>query len=118
MGEGASRFFAYHTLGGVPVGHGGYVPLGPDILVRSVTVPPAARGRGIGRNLVALLLRRAWEVGHQRAWLLTNSASGFFEKAGFKPMSRDQAPATVLATPQARGLCPSNATLMSRIISV
>ncbi|MDE1148216.1 MAG: GNAT family N-acetyltransferase [Azospirillaceae bacterium] len=94
------------------------MPLGADILVRSVVVPATARGKGVGRNLVALLLRRAWKEGHQRAWLLTNSASGFFEKAGFKPAPRDQAPASVLATSQARGLCPSTATLLSRTITI
>ncbi|MEE3623917.1 arsenic resistance N-acetyltransferase ArsN2 [Nitrospirillum sp. BR 11752] len=116
--DGDGRFFAYRTLGGTPAGYGGYVPLGADILVRSVVVPAVAQGKGIGRSLVALLLRRAWEDGHQRAWLLTSSASGFFEKVGFKPVPRDQAPASVLATPQAQGLCPSTATLLSRTITV
>nr|WP_280110000.1 GNAT family N-acetyltransferase [Nitrospirillum amazonense] len=118
LANGEGRFFAYRTLGGTPMGYGGYVPLGADILVRSVVVPATVQGKGIGRNLVALLLRRAWEVGHQRAWLLTISAGGFFEKAGFKPVPRDQAPASVLATPQAQGLCPSTATLLSRTITV
>ncbi|ASG24448.1 MULTISPECIES: arsenate reductase (glutaredoxin) [Nitrospirillum] len=118
LAEGEARFFAYRTLGGTPAGYGGYVPLGTDILVRSVVVPETVQGKGIGRNLVALLLRRAWEEGHQRAWLLTTSAGGFFEKAGFKPVPRDQAPASVLATPQAQGLCPSTATLLSRTITV
>ncbi|MEC4593977.1 arsenic resistance N-acetyltransferase ArsN2 [Nitrospirillum amazonense] len=116
--NGEGRFFAYRTLGGTPAGYGGYLSLGSDILVRSVTVPATMRGKGVGRNLVALLLRRAWEEGRQRAWLLTTSAGGFFEKAGFKPAARDQAPATVLATPQAQGLCPSTATLLSRTITV
>ncbi|WP_286364290.1 GNAT family N-acetyltransferase [Azospirillum sp. B4] len=118
LANGEARFFAYWTLGGTPAGYGGYVPLGADILVRSVTVPATMQGKGIGRNLVALLLRRAWEEGHQRAWLLTTSASGFFEKAGFKPIPRDRAPAAVLATPQAQDLCPSSATLLSRAITV
>ncbi|MEA1647878.1 arsenic resistance N-acetyltransferase ArsN2 [Nitrospirillum sp. BR 11164] len=118
LAEGGGRFFAYRTLGGTPMGYGGYVPLGADVLLRSVTVPPAARDRGIGLNLLSLLLRRAWEEGHQRAWLLTTSAGGFFEKVGFKAVLRDQAPAAVLATSQAQGLCPSSAILLSRTISV
>ncbi|TWB77868.1 arsenate reductase [Nitrospirillum amazonense] len=118
LADGEGRFFAYRTLGGTRAGYGGYLPLDADILVRSVMVPEAVQGKGIGRNLVALLLRRAWEEGHQRAWLLTTSAGGFFEKAGFKPVTRDQAPAAVLATPQAQGLCPSTATLLSRTITV
>ncbi|WP_246130512.1 arsenic resistance N-acetyltransferase ArsN2 [Nitrospirillum pindoramense] len=118
LADGEGKFFAYWTLGGTLAGYGGYVPLDADVLVRSVVVPAAAQGKGIGRTLVALLLRRAWEEGHQRAWLLTTSAGGFFEKAGFKPVSRDQAPASVLATPQAQGLCPSTATLLSRTITV
>ncbi|MCH5714657.1 GNAT family N-acetyltransferase, partial [Salmonella enterica] len=78
-----------------------------DVLVRSLVVLPHARHRGIGGGMFALLLRRAFDEGGRDAWLLTTTAAPFFERAGFKPIERSAAPATILATRQAASLCPS-----------
>lgn len=110
------RFFVYATLDGEVVGHGGLEWCGDDVLIRSIVVPPAARRLGIGRNLVPLLLYRAYEQGARRAWLLTQTAAPFFAKLGFKEVPRTEAPAAVLASRQAASLCPASATLMSRRI--
>ena len=109
-------FFAYRTLGGVIVGFAGYELYGADVFLRSIVVPPDGRGKRIGRNLVPLLLYRAFREGARNAWLLTMHASRFFEKTGFKRRTRDEAPASILATRQAQSLCPASAALMSRII--
>ncbi|WP_109479660.1 arsenate reductase (glutaredoxin) [Paraburkholderia sp. C35] len=111
-------FFSFSTLTGVHLGYGGFEQYGSDALVRSVVVERAQRGKGIGRNLLAVLLRAAFDAGARTAWLLTTSEAAFFEKAGFRQSSRDTAPATILTTRQAAGLCPSGATLLTRAITL
>lgn len=118
LDEPGRVFFAYRTLDATPVGFGGYEILGEHALVRSVVVLPQARGKEIGRNLVALLLRRAFDDGARQAWLLTTTAAAFFEKAGFQPALRQTAPQAVLATRQATSLCPASAVLLTRTITL
>ena len=114
--EPGRTFFAYRTSAGQLIGYGGYEALGENVLLRSIVVLPEARSKAVGRNLVALLQRRAFDEGARRAWVLTSSATSFFEKVGFKPVSRGDAPATVLATRQATSLCPADAALLARTI--
>ena len=112
------RFFAYETLDGTPVGYGGYEPLGAEALLRSVVVLPAHRGSGIGRAILAILQRRAFDDGARRAWVLTIDAAAYFERRGFKPAERQNAPDAVLSTRQATSLCPATATLLTRTIEL
>ena len=53
------------------MGYGGYELYGEDVLLRSVVVLPAMRGKGLGRALTESLLARAGEAGARRAFLLT-----------------------------------------------
>ncbi|MGP2492604.1 arsenic resistance N-acetyltransferase ArsN2 [Mesorhizobium sp. PUT5] len=109
-------FYVFSTLDGATVAYGGLELLGEHVLLRSVAVLPAFRGKGIGRNIVPLLLYRAYREGARTAWLLTSSAAPFFEKIGFKVVGRQAAPAAVLAIRQAASLCPASAPLLSRSI--
>ncbi len=111
-------FFAYGTLGRTALGFGGYELLGRDALVRSVVVLPEARKRRVGRNLLALLLRRAFDAGARTAWLLTITAPTFFANVGFRHVARNVAPAAILATREAAGLCPATSVLMTRNIAL
>lgn len=86
----------------------------PDALLRSLVVAPDARGRGLGRRLVEELERAAAEWGVRRWWLLTTTAETFFVARGFRATPRADAPATIAATEEFRGLCPSVATCLSR----
>lgn len=115
----ALHLFAFDTLDGARVGYGGWEEIDGGALIRSVVVDPARRGMALGRGMVALLLFRIWESGRgtagpKAAWLLTTSAAGFFARLGFTEVARADAPAAVLATPQAAGLCPASAVLMTR----
>lgn len=116
--EAERQFFEYRTLGGDLVGYGGFERFGEDVLLRSIVVEPRARDLGIGRGIVALLMRRAFDQGGRRAWALTTSATGFFERAGFKVADRAAAPSSILATREALQLCPASATLLSRAITL
>lgn len=118
LNEPGRCFFAFNTLAGMHVGYGGFELYGNDALIRSVVVMPQCRGKGIGRNLVAALLREAFDKGARKAWLLTADATAFFETVGFKPKTRETAPPSILGTRQASGLCPANAPLLFRSIAL
>ena len=106
--------FAYRSLSGATLGFGGYELYGKDALLRSIVV--LDRGKRTGRNLVPLLMVRAFRDGARTAWLLTTTAAEFFEKLKFKRRTREDAPAAVLATRQAQSLCPKSAVVLSRSI--
>jgi len=117
LAHAGRTFYVYRTFAGRVIGYGGFERHGQDALLRSVVVPSADRSQGMGRNLVALLQRRAYDQGARQAWLLTETAAPFFERAGFKTAAREQAPQAILATRQAQDLCPASAALMTRAIS-
>lgn len=112
------RFYSYRTLGGTLVGYGGFEVSGENVLLRSVIVKEAARGKGIGRNIVLLLMSRAFDAGARNAWLLTASAVPFFERLGFAVVPRETAPEAVRTSPQAMSLCPASAPLLTRRIQL
>jgi len=118
LAEPGRQFFAYDTLDGARVGYGGFELHGRDLLLRSIVVVPAARRRGIGAGILALLLRRGFDQGARVAWLLTTTADGFFGKAGFRKIDRSQAPDVILASRQASSLCPASASLLTRPIQL
>lgn len=113
LAESGGRFFAYRSLDGETLGFGGFEGTGEHALIRSVVTLPAARSKGLGRNIVPLLLFRAQEAGARQAWLLTTSASGFFTRLGFQTVARANVPEAILATRQAASLCPASASIMT-----
>ena len=114
--DAGRTFYTFSTLDGATVGYGGLELLGEHVLLRSVAVLPAFRGKGLGCNIVPLLLYRAYRAGARTAWLLTDTAAPFFGKIGFRVVDRQAAPAAILATRQAASLCPTSAPLLSRSI--
>ena len=116
--EPGRRFFRYRTLDGRTVGFGCFELYGSDTLLRSIVVPPEARSARVGRNLVPLLMRRAFDAGARRAFVLTTTAKEFLERLGFERILRESAPATILATRQAAGLCPSTAPMLERRLTL
>ena len=113
--EQGVRLFAFRD-GGAAIGYAGLEIYGADALLRSVVVDPARRNLGAGRAIVAATLIEARRLGATRAFLLTMTAKDFFERLGFAAIDRAQAPAAILATRQAAGLCPSSAPLMAKAI--
>lgn len=112
-----NRFFFRASLAEHSVGFGGYEIYGPNILLRSMVILPAWRGKGLGNRLMEGLLDHAGAQGAQTAYLLTTTAAPFFERAGFVPITREAAPSAITGTRQARDLCPSTASLLSRSIA-
>jgi amino-acid N-acetyltransferase len=113
---GADKRFFCASVDGAIVGYVGLEIYGTDALLRSAVVFRAARGNGYGRQMVDALLEIAFEVGVQRVWLLTETATGFFEKAGFVRAPRSLAPPAIAATEEFAAICPGSAAFMLRTL--
>jgi amino-acid N-acetyltransferase len=87
---------------------------GSNALLRSLAVDPSRRGVGQGRHLVEAIEAHAARSGVTCLFLLTNSASGFFEDHGYRHIEREQAPAALRESPQFAQLCPANAVCMEK----
>jgi N-acetylglutamate synthase-like GNAT family acetyltransferase len=116
LGEPGVRLFAFRDKGAI-VGYAGFELYGGDALLRSVIVPPTRRRAGLGRAVVEATLAEARRLGATRAFLLTTTAKAYFERLGFAAIDRASAPAAILATRQAVGLCPSSAPLMAKALA-
>jgi arsenate reductase len=114
LADANRRFFAYATLSGSRVGFAGFEIHGAEALLRSLVVVPEARGQGHGGAILGRLSRRAFDADARRAFVLTTTVADWLAKKGFSPIARADAPAAILATRQAAGLCPSSAALLVR----
>jgi amino-acid N-acetyltransferase len=59
--------------------------------IRSLVVKEEAKGRGIGKKLVAACIDEAREIGIKKIFALTY-ITPYFEKLDFKPVSKDILP--------------------------
>lgn len=116
LAEDGRLFFRFDE-NGVLLGFGGLELVGDYALLRSIVVPPLARGQGAGKRITEQLMRKAADLAIAEAYLLTISAAPFFEAAGFQRIERHAAPPEVLATKQASSLCPSSAALLARRVA-
>ena len=64
---------------------------GAAALVRSVAVDPIERGHGLGSALVAAVEGLARDAGASAAYLLTETAEGWFPRFGYAPIARAEA---------------------------
>ncbi|MGN6147634.1 MAG: GNAT family N-acetyltransferase [Rhizomicrobium sp.] len=107
LAEGNARYYAMQ--GGA---FGGIVNVGGVAMLRSMIAK--TRGNGDGTKLLDAMLRQAKADRFEEAWLLTNTAEGFFAKHGFERMDRKAAPEALKQTRQFSSLCPDSAALMRR----
>jgi amino-acid N-acetyltransferase len=87
-------------------------------LLRSLVVAPESRKHGLGQQLVRELEAKARDIGVRELWLLTIDADLFFRRLGYLVSDRSEAPAAVAATHEFAGLCPDDAVLMRKSLSV
>jgi GNAT superfamily N-acetyltransferase len=83
--------FLLAVVDGSPVGCGGFRRLGPTRAeIKRMYVDPAARGRGVGRRLLADLEARAEAVGYREVWLETGTeqpeAIALYVRSGYVPI--------------------------------
>jgi len=73
-----------------------------NVLIRSVAVDPARRGRGTGLDVAGFALERAAESGADRAWLFSRRSGPFWQRLGFAPASTTDLATALAATHQVR----------------
>ncbi|MBS0393553.1 MAG: GNAT family N-acetyltransferase [Proteobacteria bacterium] len=100
--------------GGALSGVVGLERSGASMLLRSLAVAPAVRGRGDGKALVAFAEQRARESGCRDLHLLTMTAEAFFGGLGYARLERADVPDGVRQTAQFSSLCPASAVCMTR----
>ena len=85
---------------------------GSSALLRSVAVADGRRGEGLGGWLIREALGLAREHGARHAYLLTETADGFFPRFGFRPVSRSEVPERVRGSVEFVSACPQSARAM------
>jgi amino-acid N-acetyltransferase len=96
------------------VGVGGVEVHGCYGLLRSVAVLPNWQRRSVGETIVRDRLFRAEAQGLSDVFLLTTTASSFFERFGFRSIDRDIVPPEIRKSSEFSSLCPETAIVMKR----
>jgi amino-acid N-acetyltransferase len=81
-------------------------------LLRSVAVDPASRGLGLGIRLTEAALTLARSRGVRTVYLLTETATQFFPRFGFRPISREEVAAAVRRSVEFTEVCAVTAQAM------
>mgnify|MGYP001766059038 CR=1 FL=1 len=95
------------AVGGLEISYG-------QALLRSVAVKKELQGTGLGKKLVEQIEKAAAQSGIRSLYLLTTTASGFFQSLGYSPIHRDDFDAPLKKTAQFAGLCPVSAVCMRK----
>jgi len=104
-------FVVAHVCGEV-VGVAGVEVHGDVALLRSVAVAPGMQGTGIGQALVQTLLDQAKHSPVRQVFLLTTTATAYFQRFGFAPVDRGVVPEALQASAEFQGACPASAALL------
>lgn len=98
------------------IGSAGLERYGDTALLRSVAVAPTERGQGLAQALVRQTLAEAASWSVRQVVLLTTTASDFFPRFGFQPISRTEVPLAAQASVEFQEACPVSATVMSLVL--
>ena len=91
-----------------------YAPYG---LLRSMTVLPEYRNKGIASRLVDQVEQTAIKLGLSELYLITNTAESYFSKKGFQLITKAELPDSVASSQEMNGLCPASSVIMRKTIS-
>ncbi|MGR6532847.1 GNAT family N-acetyltransferase [Brevundimonas sp. RM1] len=80
--EPGRRFYRFEDDGGL-IGYGGLEQTGADTLIRSIAVVGDGRGEGHGSAILSWLETRAAAQQASALYLLTTSATAFFQRHGY-----------------------------------
>lgn len=83
-------------------------------LLRSMATHSSYRNNGLAGALINRLFSFAVEAKLEEIYLLTETASNYFEKKGFRKVTRDQVPEPVKQSKEFSHLCPSSAIVMKK----
>jgi amino-acid N-acetyltransferase len=83
-------------------------------LLRSMVVSKKFRNQKIASSLVHHLEGLASAQGIECIYLLTETASEYFEKKGYQKISREKVPASIQASSEFSHICPASAIVMKK----
>ena len=106
--------FLVATDGEVRVGVVGIEIHESNALLRSLAVEPQRRSRGLGARLVDAIETEARVRGVAALYLLTTTATTFFERLGYTAHDRATVPPSIAATTEFSSLCPGTADCLWR----
>lgn len=89
--EGMITCFELLDEAGVRQAAGGLCRVNGEYVLRHVAVEEDQRGKGYGKQMVETVMAEAESLGAKRIWL-TGKVPEFYEKLGFRVVSRDAAP--------------------------
>lgn len=112
-----SLFLAFYNTHEVLVGSGGLEFYDNLALLRSLAVSQELRGQQLGKEIVEKLLTEARNRNAHEVYLLTQTASFFFQKLGFKPIERSQVPAAIQKSSEFASVCPTSAEVLKLNLS-
>jgi amino-acid N-acetyltransferase len=114
--QSPGEFFRFVTDDGGLLGYGGFEAHGADGLLRSIVILEHFRGWGFGSQFVKVLENMARFNGIATLWLLTTTASDFFEKCGYQKTDRAAAPDAISKTTEFASLCPDTAVCLVKTL--
>lgn len=85
---------------------------GTAALLRSVAVADWLRGQGVGQQLTKAALDLAQQHRVTLVYLLTETASTFFPRFGFRPIPRSEVQSAIHHSPEWTTACPASAQVM------
>jgi amino-acid N-acetyltransferase len=103
--------------GGRVVGCAAVELYGPAALVRSVAVDPDARGAGLGTALVVAVEALARDAGAREAYLLTETAEGWFPRFGYERVPRAEAEPAIGCSVEFTSACTATCATFRRSLA-
>jgi amino-acid N-acetyltransferase len=94
----------------------GFEVHGRDGILRSLAVRPSSRSQGVGWTLLKAVQKSAALAGIERLWLLTTTATTFFQQHGYEVADRTIASESVQQSCQFASICPPSSTCMVRTL--
>ena len=81
-------------------------------LLRSVAADPAQRSQALGTQLVERTLAHGKHLGLREVYLLTETATAYFPRFGFRPIAREAVAPAIHASVEWTSACPVSAQAM------
>jgi amino-acid N-acetyltransferase len=86
-------------------------------LLRSMAVNKIYRNHSVAASLVKTLEAHASDLGINCIYLLTETASNYFERKGYERMSRADVPKIVQSSSEFSHVCPASAIVMKKVLA-
>jgi amino-acid N-acetyltransferase len=102
----------YTSGDGEIVGTGGLEIQDPFALMRSVSVVKDHRNKQIGKHITSDLVDNVKRSNLKALYLMTETATSFFQKLGFETVDRERVPSEIKSTSEFSHVCPVSAACM------